>query len=189
MISADNFSPNFRREPLKGSVMLKILVPVDGSVNSLHAVRYVVRAFQRQPAIEIHLLNVQAPFSQYICRYASAQTRHEFHRERAELALLPARQMLAACGAPCIVHMELGQKAQVIAELARKLRCNRIVMGTARKSALIRLIENSTTNKVIELTTVPVEIIAGDAASRAEIYAVPAGVGTLLASLVLAAAE
>ena len=55
--------------------MLKILVPIDGSSNSLHAVRHVVKEFMRNPALEIHLLNVQAPFSQYISRFSSREDR------------------------------------------------------------------------------------------------------------------
>ena len=169
--------------------MLKILVPVDGPSNSLHAVRHVVKEFMRNPALEIHLLNVQAPFSQYVSRFVSGRDCHDFHREQAERALLPGRQMLDRFGVPYKVHMELGEKASVIADLARRLCCDHIVMSTARKNSLIRMVENSTTNKVIELTTVPVEIIAGDAASKMERYGVPAGAGTVLASLFLAAAE
>ena len=41
----------------------KILVPVDGSRNSQYAVRQVANEFLKNPAMEIHLLNVQAPFS------------------------------------------------------------------------------------------------------------------------------
>lgn len=169
--------------------MLKILVPVDGSSNSLHAVRHVVNEFRKNAALEIHLLNVQTPFSQYVSRFVSRRDRHDFHRDQAELALLPSRQMLDRFGVPHEAHMELGEKASVIADTARHLRCDHIMMSTTRKSSLIRMVENSTINKVIELTTVPVEIIAGDAPSKMERYGIPAGVGTGLASLFFAAAE
>ena len=169
--------------------MLKILVPVDGSSNSLHAMRHVVKEFRKNPALKIHLLNVQVPFSQYISRFVSRRDRHDFHREQAERALLPGRQMLDRFGVPYEVLMELGEKAHLIADVARRLRCDHIVMSTARKNSLTRMVENSTVNKVIELTTVPVEIIAGDAESKVERYGIPAGAGTVLASLYLAAAE
>lgn len=51
------------------------------------------------------------------------------------------------------------------------------------------MVENSTINKVIELTTVPVKVVAGDPVSPLERYGIPAGVGTGLASLFFAAAE
>jgi hypothetical protein len=49
--------------------------------------------------------------------------------------------------------------------------------------------ENSTTNRMLELTSVPLEVIPGDAVSRWERYGIPAGLGTLLALLFAAAAD
>ena len=62
-------------------------------------------------------------------------------------------------------------------------------MATARKNSLTRLVENSVTNKVIELTPVPVEVIAGDAVSRWERYGIPAGLSALVALLLAVAAD
>ena len=167
--------------------MLKILIPVDGRSNSLHAVRHAIHEFRKNAALEIHLLNVQAPLSNYIARFVSREDRDAYRRDQAELALLPARQMLDRLAVPYAAHVKLGEKASIIADLARRLGCDHIVMSTSRKNSLIRMIENSTTNQVIELTTVPVKIIAGDSASKLERYGVPAGVGAALASLFLAA--
>jgi hypothetical protein len=62
-------------------------------------------------------------------------------------------------------------------------------MSAARKNSLTRLVENSTTNRVLELTPVPVEIVAGDSVSKWERYGIPASVGTLIALLLAAAAD
>ncbi len=83
----------------------------------------------------------------------------------------------------------MGSKAEVIAETARRLRCDHIVMSTARKNSLTRMLEASVTNRVLELTTVPVEMIAGDAVSKLERYGIPAGIGGALVLLLLAAAD
>lgn len=112
-----------------------------------------------------------------------------FHHDQSRQALHAAQQLLQRSGAPCRAHTEVGDKATVIAALATRLRCDRIVLGTAHKSALLRLIESSTTRRVLELTPVPVVVIAGAAASPVERHGVSAGVGTALATLVLAAAE
>lgn len=45
------------------------------------------------------------------------------------------------------------------------------------------------TNEVLELTTVPVVVVAGEAASKAERYGIPAGFGAGLVWLVVAAAN
>ena len=41
-----------------------------------------------------------------------------------------------------------------------------IVMGTARKNSITRMLEDSVTHRVLETTPVPVEVIAGDAVSQ-----------------------
>jgi hypothetical protein len=82
----------------------------------------------------------------------------------------------------------VGERAKTITDTARRLHCDHIVMSTARKNSLTRLVENSVTNKVIELTSVPVEIIAGDSVSKLERYGIPAAIGAALA-LFLAAAD
>ena len=43
--------------------MMKVLIPVDGSGNDQFAVQHVVKQFMNNTAMEVHLLNVQAPFS------------------------------------------------------------------------------------------------------------------------------
>jgi Ca2+-transporting ATPase len=172
-----------------GNTMLKVLIPVDDSRNCLFAVRHVIKQFMNNTAMETHLLNVQLPFSSYIARFVSRKVLHDYHHDEAEKVLRPIRQMLDGFGIPYSVHIEVGDRAQTIVGTARRLRCDQIVMSTARKNSLTRLVENSVTNKVLELTSIPVEVIAGDAVSRWERYGIPAGLGALLALLLAAAAD
>lgn len=156
--------------------MLRVLVPSDGSANSLRGIRYVVNACRKNPDIEIHVLNVQPPFSNYVARLTSRSSRRAFHQEQSEAALSPARQVLNRAGVPYTIHTQIGDRADCIADAARRLQCDRIVMGTARKNSLVRWVEDSVTIKVIERSSVPVEVIAGDAASMVERVGVPAGI-------------
>ena len=134
-----------------------------------------------QAGHEVHLLNVQMPFSAHIGRLSSRRSRVDFHHEQAEIALAPVRALLDRFGVPYAVHMGIGNRAELIAETARRLRCDEIVMATARKNSLTRLVENSLTDKVIELTPVPVELVAGDAMSGWERYGIPAAIAAALA--------
>ena len=172
-----------------GGNMVKVLIPVNGTHNCEIAARHVVRQFMNNTAMEIHLLNVQAPFSSYITRFVSRKNVHDHHHDEAQKALRPIRQLLDGFGIPYAVHIEVGDRAECITATAHRLRCDHIVMGAARKNSLTRLVENSTTNRVLELTDVPVEVIAGDAVSRWERYGIPAGLGTLLALLLAAVAD
>src|SRR5829696_2678678 len=145
--------------------MSKILLPVDGSPNALRATRHVVNRFLDDRSIEVHLLHVRTPLSQHIARFLSRGTRARFHREEAEKALSAPRELLARFGVRCTEHVELGDKAQMITRMARELGAAQIVIGTARKNSLTRLVEDSLTNRVLELTDVPVEVVAGEAVS------------------------
>jgi nucleotide-binding universal stress UspA family protein len=171
-----------------GGATIKVLIPVDGSSNCEFAVKHVIKQFMNITAMEIHLLNVQPSFSAYIARFVSRKTLHDHHRDESEKALRPIRQMLDGYGIPYSAHAEVGDQAQAITATARRLRCDQIVMSAARKNSLTRLVENSVTNKVIELTPVPVEIIAGNTVSNYERYGIPAAITALLA-LLLAAAD
>ena len=188
-LEAEPQAPALAREPSGAHAMNRVLVPVDGSRNSEFAVRHVVRQFMNNTAMEIHLLNVQAPLSSYITRFLSRKNVRDYHHDEAEKALRPARQILDGYGVPYAVHAELGERAECITAAAQHLHCDHIVMSAARKNSLTRLVENSTTNRVLELTPVPVEIIAGDSVSRWERYGIPAGLGTLLALLFAAVVD
>ena len=168
------------------SAMQRILIPVDGSRNAEFAVRHVIAEFMKDSAKEVHLLNVQPPLSQHVAQFVSRRNREDWHRDQAEKALAPARRLLEQHGIPHTAGYKLGDRAHTIADEARRLRCHHIVMSTARKNSVTRMLQDSTTNKVLERTSVPVELIAGDAVSRLERWGVPAGAGALLALLIAA---
>jgi nucleotide-binding universal stress UspA family protein len=169
--------------------MLRVLVPVNDSRDSRRAVQHVVMEWTRSQAMEIHVLNVQPRFHRHVAQFISRRDLDSFYREQAEAALRPARRLLDEAGAPYTMHVKLGPRAQLIAETASQLGCDRIVMGRPRKNALTRMLESSVSNGVLERATVPVVVIAGNVASKTERYGVPAGAGALLALLVLAAAD
>lgn len=95
--------------------------------------------------------------------------------------------MLDGFSIPYSAHTEVGERAKTITNTARRLRCDHIVMSTARKNSITRWVENSVANKVLELTSVPVEMIPGEEASKWERYGIPAGVAVALALLLAAA--
>lgn len=163
--------------------MTKLLLPCDGRANSLLAVHEAIAEFRRDPTLQIHLLNVQPPFSAHITRHVSHEARSEFHREHAQEAVAPALQLLDAAQVPCTLHIDVGDQADCIVACARRLQCDRIMVATSRKSPLVRAVENSLTSRLIERADVPVEVIAGASANLLERIGVPAGVGAGLTLL------
>ena len=175
--------------PKEGSSMQTVLVPIGPARNVTFAIRRIVNEYRRNPQIEIHLLNVQTPFSRHVAQWVSGRERADFHRERGEMSLAPARELLDRQRIPYTVHVRTGDRAAIIAAEAKRLDCDHIVMCTARKNSFTRMLEDSTTNRVLELTTVPVELVAGDEISKLERFGVPAGLGALIALAVAAAAD
>ena len=177
-----------RLEKKGGEPMKRVLVPI-GDRNAQVAVRHVIQEFLRNPDLDIHLINVQRPFSRHVSQFVRRRQRDDFHRESSERALEPARKLLAQHNIPYAVHLRVGERARVIADEASRLHCDHIIMSTARKNSLTRMLEDSTTNRLLELTPVPVEVIAGEKISRFERYGVPAGVGAAIALLIAAAVD
>ena len=163
----------------------RVLVPVDGTVNSLNAVRHVMGSFALEPRQELHLLHVCTPLSRHIARFVSRRNLADFHREEAVRALKRARELLDERGIPYAVHVDVGDRADLIVAAAQRLRAKKIVMGTARKSSLTRMLEDSVTNRVLEETRVPVEVIAGKSVSGLERVGVPAGAAAVFAAVVM----
>jgi YjbE family integral membrane protein len=165
---------------------LRVLLPVDGSSNALHAVRHVVDEYRRDHDLQVLLLNVQRPFSRHIARFIARGDVAAFHREQADKALLGARRLLDAHEVPFETLVATGDRAQVICDRARQLDCHHIVLGTARRSSLTRMLEDSVTSRVLEHTSVPAEMVTGAEISKLERFGVPIGIGAGVGLLLLA---
>ncbi len=166
--------------------MLKVLVPIDGSANALGAVSHAITEYRRHHELELHLLNVQPYLSRYIGRFVRRQDRESWHGEQARAALAGARALLVQAGVPHEAHWVVGDRGKEICSAAERLGAHHIVLGTARKNSLTRMLEASVTNRVLESTPVPVEIVAGNAVSKWEQWGLPAGALGLGGLLLLA---
>ena len=177
--------------PSKGgtSMTKRILIPVDRSANCRLAVRQAIKQFINEGPFEIHLVNVQAPFSRHVAQFASRRNLQAFHQAEARKALRPCVEMLDKLAIPHAVHVKVGDRAKCITDLAESLPCDLILMATARKNSLTRLVEDSVTNHVIELTHVPVEVVPGDAISRWERYGIPAAIAGGVAAAIAAVVD
>jgi nucleotide-binding universal stress UspA family protein len=142
--------------------MKRVLLPVDGSECSLRAVALVISKRSRYANpddLEIHLVNVQAPFSHDVSRFFSHDQIVAFHHEESDKLLHEACKLLDAAGAKYTCHKEIGKVPERIAELTESLKCDQIVMGTHGRGALIELLMGSITLKVISLIKIPILLV------------------------------
>jgi nucleotide-binding universal stress UspA family protein len=129
--------------------MLKALVPVDGSANSLGAVRHVIKLVKDREPLEIHVLNVQPPVHGDVTMFISGSAVKAYHEEEAAKALATACRLLDDHGVSYTRHVAVGHIAPMIAAWARTLHCDKVIMGTRGLGAVPQLLLGSVTHEVI----------------------------------------
>lgn len=146
-------------------IMPAVLVPVDGSENSLRAATAACRLVADRPSITVHLLNVQpANHSGIVAAYLDRELIERFHRTEGERVLQAAIALVESSGISCTSHIELGDVAPTIARYADAIRCEQVVMGTrglgsSGLAALSGLLLGSIATKVLQLVDVPVTLV------------------------------
>jgi len=140
----------------------RVLLPVDGSEHAANAVRRLLALqadLRAGDALKVHLLNVQRPLSGDVSRFISGQTIEDYHREHSEAALAPARALLDSAGVVHQDHQRVGEPGPTIAEVAKELGCDMIVMGARGLGTHTAALLGSVAQSVIEVSTAPVLVV------------------------------
>jgi nucleotide-binding universal stress UspA family protein len=149
--------------------MRKLLLPVDGSDHSLSAVRHVIKLHRNNEPLEIHLLNVQPPVRGDVTAFVPQEVVDDFHIEEGDKALVAARKLLDDAGAPYKKHIYVGNAAEVIAHMARDLRCDQVIMGTHGYGTVTQVLLGSVSHEAIHQMDprIPVTLIKSPKAHAA----------------------
>ncbi|EXJ16354.1 universal stress protein [Imhoffiella purpurea] len=140
--------------------MIKFLVPVDGSEFADRAVQHLIKLAQCQQPAEIHLLNVRSPVDAWeVKRFLRAEEIAKAQQSEGESDMQSARDLLDRAQMPYTPHIMVGPVAQTIAQLAKDLNCDAIVMGTHGRGELANLVMGSIAAKVIHLVKIPVTLV------------------------------
>src|SRR5512134_2117755 len=151
--------------PVAGSPVRRAfrpLIAVDGSEHSLAAVRKAIdMRWLLNPDVEtqIDLINVQRGVSGDVASFVSRDALQEYHRDRAEKALAPARALLEAAGLPFTTHQFVGQPGRVIAQFATDHNNDQIIMGTRGLGSHTGAMLGSVTQDTLVDSTVPVLVV------------------------------
>jgi nucleotide-binding universal stress UspA family protein len=138
--------------------MLKLLVAVDGSDNSLRTVKNIIdKASVYKDPVDIHLLNVQRPFPGTIRGVKEQADQH--HRDEGAKALAGVRKLLDDAGIKYNYHISVGEAGEVIARTAKDLKVDQVVMGTRGAGAVASMLLGSVAQKVLHLVDVPVLLV------------------------------
>jgi len=149
--------------------MRKLLLPVDGSDHSLSAVRHVIKLHRNNEPLEIHLLNVQPPVRGDVTAFVPQEVVDDFHIEEGEKALAAARKLLDDAGVLYKKLIYVGNAAEVIAHMARDLRCDEVIMGTHGFGTVAQVLLGSVSHEAIHQMDpkIPVTLIKAENARAA----------------------
>ena len=140
--------------------MLKALVPIDGSRNSVRAIRHLIDLVREREPMEIHLLNVQEAADAWeVRRFLKANEIRRRQLEHGKQRLKDAEALLDRAGIRYQSHVLIGDVAATIARLAKRQRCDKIIMGTRGMGTVGNLILGSVATKVIHLSQIPVTLV------------------------------
>lgn len=134
----------------------RILVPVDGSPESVRALEFAARRLDTGKSALL-LLHVQAalPASRFVTRTMIA----DHHKRMADESLKPVRAALARLKLDVPILVLKGDPGREIAAFSRRRRCSQIVMGTRGLGRVSGLLLGSTATKVVHLASAPVTLV------------------------------
>ncbi|CAM5209710.1 Nucleotide-binding universal stress UspA family protein OS=Castellaniella defragrans OX=75697 GN=HNR28_003577 PE=3 SV=1 [Castellaniella defragrans] len=140
--------------------MKNVLIPVDGSDNSLRAVEYMIDYIRKNGPCTIHLLNVQIPIvSGTVLSFIDRPTIQRYYQDEASIALSRAKEILDKSGIVYQSALRLGSIADSIMAYTTEHHCDHIVMGARGLGAAKSLLLGSVTTKVLHLASIPVIVV------------------------------
>lgn len=140
---------------------MKILVAIDGSENSLRALRYAIDlAGRMSESSSLLLANAHDDIalrgaSQFVGKDAVKDYLDDMSRSE----LKDAIEAAGSAGVAHEVRMLRGQVAQVLARTADEERCDLIVLGSKGRTALKDLLIGSVAQRVASLADIPVTLV------------------------------
>lgn len=140
--------------------MTKVLVPVDGSANSLQAIDLILKQISEGSSLDVHLLNVQPQIlSGHARMHLKKELIDEYYQEEAAKALKSARDKLDQAGVKYGVDVKVGNAPETIAKYVKAKGCELVVMGTRGLGSMRGMVLGSVATKVLHLVDVPVTLV------------------------------
>ena len=139
---------------------MKILIAIDGSDHSLHALTYVLNhSAMFGTATELTLINVHLPIPSPRARaWVGQEVLDHYYHEEANTALLAANALLAKLGRQAKEVRCVGEPGHEIAKLAND-GFDLVVMGTHGRSGLSNLLMGSVATRALAESKIPVLLV------------------------------
>ncbi|HKI63567.1 MAG TPA: universal stress protein [Burkholderiales bacterium] len=138
---------------------MKILLAVDGSKSSLHAVNSLIAHadwYRDRPTVELVTVHLPVPPVPGLSKLVSKARFREYYRQEGEAQLAEAETMLENAGIDYEARILVGPVAEIIVAHAKAKRCDLIFIGSRGMGAAGNMLLGSTATKVLHLSSVPV---------------------------------
>lgn len=136
--------------------MKRLLIAVDGSPESLKALRF---AAESMPGAEVHLINVQASLTGSAAAHLGRKTLDDYHLEEGMKDLAGAIEAAKAAGIQPKHHVCVGSPGETIARFATQISADAIVIASKGRGQISDVVLGSAVQGVLEESRVPVLVV------------------------------
>lgn len=148
------------RSQCRGEIVVKYLIPIDGSELSVRAVRYALRLATQGLRIELVLANVQEPPSTYeLITLHDRQKLDELAQAAGQDMLASAVQLAQAAGVPFVATVVVGDVVALLLELCESQQCEAVLMASHGQGAVPGVWLGSTSLAMLKASSVPVTFV------------------------------
>jgi len=141
---------------------MKILLAVDGSKNSLHAVDSLIEHagwYREKPQVELVTVHLPLPKLPRIDLVISKSEIQRYYQEEGDALLAAAKAKLDAAAIPYQARVLVGAIAETIVKHAQSSRCDLILIGSRGMTELGKALVGSTAARVLHISDIPVLLV------------------------------
>lgn len=141
---------------------MKILLPVDGSKNSLDAVSALIEHadwYRERPTVELITVHLPVPQLPRMGMAVGKGQIQKYYAEEGTERLAEAKRRLERAGIAYKAHVLVGPVAESIVKHAASTKCDLIFIGTRGMTATAKALLGSTASKVLHISSVPVLLV------------------------------
>ena len=141
---------------------MKILLAVDGSQNSMHAVEFLIghaRWYGEAPQVELVTVHLPVPKLPNMGKVVGRRELQRYYAEEGRANLARAARRLKAGRIAFTQHVLVGTIAETIARYAKQAGCELILIGTRGLTAATGALLGSTATKLLHVAKTPVLLV------------------------------